>query len=372
MKKPPPDRQIRFTAEEACAAVGISAATLYAYVSRGLVRAISDPEDARRSLYDMRDIEALVARKKRSRTRSGIAHSTIDWGEPILRSGVSQIKGGRLLYRKQDAVALASTASVEDVAALLAGIDLKASRGSSGEELNFGGHPFDRIAMVLATEAGKSGVQDGPRRAGRLVNRIVAAGVGVEAEGDEPIHIQVGRGLGARPGDVDIIRRALLLCADHELNPSCYAARIAASTGANLASALLAGISAFNGPLHGRMPEYCASWLETDEDPVTKYTADHPPPGFGHRLYPDGDIRAANLLAECPTFEDWKQKTDGVFQETGHRPNITFALASIERRLELSAGAACALFGIGRSVGWVAHILEQRKSGAQIRPRAFA
>lgn len=368
MKKPASDCRTRLNAEEACAAAGISAATLYAYVSRGLVRAIADPEDARRSLYDRRDIEALMARKKRSRSRSAIAHSTIDWGEPILRSAVSQIRDGRLYYRKQDTVALAETAGVEAVAKLLAGIDLKAQQRPTGHDLGSGPHPFDRIALVLAAEAARSTGQDGPRRAARLVNCIVAAATGVEAEGNEPVHAQVARGLGAPPKEADIIRRALVLCADHELNPSCYAARIAASTGANLASALLAGIAVFNGPRHGRMPELCKAWMEAEASP----RADHPAPGFGHRLYPDGDIRAIDLLKVCPASDDWQEKADRVLMDTGHRPNVTFALASIEHRLKLSAGASSALFGIGRSIGWVAHILEQRKSGAQIRPRAFA
>ena len=119
MKKSTPQRPCRFNAEEACHAADISAATLYANVSRGLVRAGADPNDARRCLYDKRDIESLVARKKRSRTRTAIAHSTTDWGEPILHSAVSQIKDGRLYYRKQDAVTLADIASVETVATLL-------------------------------------------------------------------------------------------------------------------------------------------------------------------------------------------------------------------------------------------------------------
>lgn len=368
MKKPAQKRHDRLNAEEACVVAGISAATLYAYVSRGLVRAIADSEDARRSLYDRRDIEALVARKKRSRTRSAIAHSTIDWGEPILRSAVSQIKDGRLYYRKQNAVTLAETAGVEAVARLLSGIDLDTNRLPTDHDLKPGGHPFDRIAMVLAAETAKSNGQDGPRRAARLIKSICAAATGVEAESGEPLHIHVARGLGAKPGDADIIRRALILCADHELNPSCYAARIAASTGANLASALLAAVAVFNGPRHGRMPELCTAWMKSAKDPK----GDRSPPGFGHRLYPDGDVRAVALLKECPATGDWQERADYVLLETGHHPNVTFALANIEHRLELSANASTAVFGIARSIGWVGHILEQRMSGAQIRPRAFA
>ncbi|MQQ10665.1 citrate synthase [Epibacterium sp. SM1979] len=359
------------SAKEACATAGISAATLYAYVSRGLVRTYPDPDDARRSRYDAHDVDALVARKKRPRTRSEIARSTIEWGEPILRSAVSQIRDGRLYYRKRDATTLAGTESFETVTSLLTGTGLDFDRSSAHPTHTPSSHPLDTIMMALVKEAAKTSGRDGPRRGARLINQVIAAGSGVAARKDEPVHTQVARGLGAKPSEQDIIRRALILCADHELNPSCYAARVAASTGANLAASLLAGIAAFSGPRHGRMPDLCAAWLDSPDEPRLKTPEQSVPPGFEHRLYPQGDIRALDLLKECPAPEDWQKKADMVLQQTGAHPNVTFALACMERRLNLSKGASCALFAIGRSVGWVAHVLEQRKVGPKIRPRAF-
>lgn len=99
----------------ACEMLGVSAATLYAYVSRGYIRGIENPENTRKSLYDRRDIETLYRNKGRSRKPRDIATSTIDWGEPVLHSEVSTIIDGQCLYRGINSVVLSETASFEDV-----------------------------------------------------------------------------------------------------------------------------------------------------------------------------------------------------------------------------------------------------------------
>src|SRR5579871_5829959 len=92
------------TARAATEALGVRAQTLYAYVSRGLIRARADDADPRRSLYSKHDVLALVGRKRASRRRSDIAQSTISWGEPMLESAISTVRDGRLVYRGRDAV----------------------------------------------------------------------------------------------------------------------------------------------------------------------------------------------------------------------------------------------------------------------------
>ena len=101
------------------ARLGISRQTLYAYVSRGLLRATPAPDDPRRSRYDARDVAALLERRQRGRARKAVAASTIDWGEPVLPSRITRIADGRFFYRGRDALALAETATLEEVAALL-------------------------------------------------------------------------------------------------------------------------------------------------------------------------------------------------------------------------------------------------------------
>jgi citrate synthase len=93
--------------------------------------------------------------------------------------------------------------------------------------------------------------------------------------------------------------------------------------------------------------------------------------GFGHPLYPGGDVRAAAILSGLycrqPRLADL---VDTVFDLTGRRPSLDFALVALRRTLGLPDGAAFGLFALGRSVGWIAQALEQRDSGSLIRPRA--
>src|ERR1700733_4202279 len=111
------------TAEEAIARLGVSRQTLYAYVSRSRIGAVAAPDDPRRSLYDAADVRRLTERNRSGRSRRAVAASTISWGEPILASAITRIEGGRLEYRGQNAIALAETATLEDVAALLWRVD---------------------------------------------------------------------------------------------------------------------------------------------------------------------------------------------------------------------------------------------------------
>ena len=113
----PPARWL--TAEEATAQLGVSRQTLYAYVSRGRIGVTVAPDDPRRSLYDAADVRHLAERTRSGRSRRAVAASTISWGEPILVSAITRIAGGRLEYRGRDAVALAETAALEEIAVLL-------------------------------------------------------------------------------------------------------------------------------------------------------------------------------------------------------------------------------------------------------------
>jgi len=107
------------TAESAAAALGVTRATLYAYVSRGLLHAEPDPNDPRRRLYNAGDIARLAGGKVRGRKAAEIAAGALHWGQPALSSGITLIEGNRLFFRGRDAVRLAAQASLEDVARLL-------------------------------------------------------------------------------------------------------------------------------------------------------------------------------------------------------------------------------------------------------------
>src|SRR5689334_468964 len=107
--------QATLSADEAVARLKISRPTLYAYVSRGLIRSDADPSDPRRSLYLAEDVERLVASKVRGRKPERIAESTLEWGLPVLESQITVIQDGRLFYRGHDATQLARSATLEEI-----------------------------------------------------------------------------------------------------------------------------------------------------------------------------------------------------------------------------------------------------------------
>jgi citrate synthase len=112
-------RRRLLTAAEAAAALGVRQATLYAYVSRGLLRSVRDPQ-GRGSRYPAEDVEALAQRAAARRDPPRAARGALDWGLPVLDSRLTLIAGGRLYYRGRDAVELARAGEpLERVAALL-------------------------------------------------------------------------------------------------------------------------------------------------------------------------------------------------------------------------------------------------------------
>jgi citrate synthase len=367
-------------AEQAMAALGVRAQTLYAYVSRGRVGAATHPDDPRRSLYRASDVAALAARKARGRRAADVAAEAIAWGEPVLPSAITMVEGGRLYYRGEDAVDLARMHSLEQVARLLRGGHGAPLAGAEPRKPKKGETPRARLFSTLAARAGL----DPPAR-GRapLALAMEAAGL-LEAAadavagaiGDGPIHQRLAGAWRLDSQGADLVRRALVLLADHELNASTFAVRVAASTGASLAAASLAGLAALSGPLHGGMAARVEMFVDESErrgaggavaDRLAQGAA---MPGFGHPLYPDGDPRAAALLdafKASSRLADLRAETEAA---TGLAPNIDFALVAMARGLGLPADAPFSLFAVGRMAGWHAHAIEQLQTGKLIRPRA--
>src|SRR5262249_14930291 len=110
------------TAGQPAAALGVSRATLYAYASRGQLRSEPAPGRPKECRYHRQDLDRLQERKEARRDPAKVAARGLHWGGPVLESGITLIQNGRLYYRGQDAVALARSASLEQVAALLWGV----------------------------------------------------------------------------------------------------------------------------------------------------------------------------------------------------------------------------------------------------------
>jgi len=99
--------------------------------------------------------------------------------------------------------------------------------------------------------------------------------------------------------------------------------------------------------------------------------------GFGHPLYPAGDPRAARLLAIArrlgrgvPAVRTIEAVIDAVARAGGEPPTLDAGLVAVAFAVGLSPGAAGLLFALGRTAGWIAHVLEQRTEPALLRPRA--
>mgnify|MGYP000844083007 CR=1 FL=1 len=379
-------------AASASASLSVSRSTLYAYVSRGLIRSVPQPGNSRARLYVQADVDRLVWRKNHARRPSAAVATALDWGLPILETHISQIEKGRLTYRGRDITALAGHASLEDVAVLLwdahaapfdkAHFDPALVPGWAGTaRIKANAPPVDRALALLALmdpSASSARRPENERLAAAvcLVRALACAMASAKLDATKNLHDALAE-TWQRPDAREVIRRILVCCADHELNAASFAVRVVASMDADLTSALLAGLGAFRGLEHVTAFKDVRVLLEeaaaTDdlEDFVRQRTGRNGAlPGFFHRLYPEGDPRAAAIMAHMPVPPAAAKLIDSVARLTGLRPNVELALVITETGYGLGQEAAETLFTISRSIGWIAHAIEQQKSGVRIRPRA--
>jgi citrate synthase len=358
--------------------LGVRPQTLYAYVSRRRIGMRPDPADPRRSLYRADDVAALTVRRARGRRPAAIAASAIAWGEPSIPTAISTVHHGRLVYRGTDIAELVEAAALEDVARLLW---QQEQRPSFAHLLSRGaGTTSNDVFVSVARLVGESRPSIG-RSAARLhadaAEAIARIAVALGADpGQTAVHDRWARHWNLGADGADLVRCALILFAEHELNASTFAVRVAASTGASIAASLLAGLAALTGPRHGGAGEAAIAFMEDAERSGTETAIarwlerDRPLPGFGHPLYPEGDPRAKALLARLKLDARARELAQAVAESTGALPNIDFALAVMTRQLPVPRDTPFRLFAIGRSVGWSAHAIEQIASGQLIRPRA--
>jgi citrate synthase len=365
--------------KDALAELGVKPQTLYAYVSRGLIAARPDADDPRSSLYSAADVAALVRRRRSGRGREAIARAAISWGEPVMETAITTVRDGRLIYRGRDAVRLAADATLEETAALLWSADTLSPPRASGpapDGATGKARALSWLALRAATDAPCFG--RGPAalaaEGADLLSGFCTAITGMSGRGF--FHQRLGRHWGLTPGGTDLLRRALVLVADHELNPSTFAARVAASTGAPLAACALAGCATLTGPLHGeaaaRALAYLRAALADGPDAALSGLAVRGQriPAVGHALYPAGDPRAAALLRWMKPSPPVRRAIRAAETAAGEAANIDFALAALTVERELPEDAAFLIFASGRMAGWIAHAIEQSVSGRTIRPRA--
>lgn len=369
------------TATAAAARLGVKPQTLYAYVSRGHITARPAEDDPRQSVYSDADIAALVRRRRGGRERKAVAARAIAWGDPVLESAITTVRDGRLIYRGRDAVEWAERATLEETAQLLCAQDRdpewRAPEVIAPTGVSAKARGFAFLAARAAADAPSLGRRQDQlaAEAHDLIGGLGRAFAGVKVR-EAPLHEQLASLRKASPKAADLIRRALVLVADHELNPSTFAARIAASTGAPLAAAALAGYATLSGPLHGEASARALLFLETAMNDgahaavnATLARAERPP-AVGHALYPMGDPRAASLLAAMKPSARLRDAIKAAEDSAGDHANIDMALAALTLQHDLPRDAPFLIFAGGRMAGWLAHAMEQRATGRIIRPRA--
>jgi len=398
------------TAAEAAGRLGVSRPTLYAYVSRGLLRSQATPGPSRARGYSREDVERLRRRTEERRDPDKAAARALHWGVPVLESAITLIDGHTLFYRGHDARVLAESRSVQEVASLVwtgtfdtvwpAG----ASRVPAGivrgrEDLPFVPRAQSLLARASATDTTAGRIA----HAGwRILHLLTAAATGSTvrqdgrfsnrpynyrehaAGGGETIDRALARAWGQKERGIDLLRAALILCADHELNVSSFTARSVASAGSSPYAVVIAGLAALEGTRHGGAGARVESMLATmrrarsvKDAVAARLRRGEPIDGFGHPLYPAGDPRAVMLLGQ---LRQWYSRSpeltfvldvaDAASSALAERPNLDFALAALGRVLRLPAGAPLMLFAIGRTIGWIGHAIEQYATGQLIRPRA--
>jgi citrate synthase len=421
------------TAAEAAAQLGVKLGTLYAYVSRGWLKSYRR-RVGRGTLYRRADIEGLrgVTIPERGRRARSLpdASSWVTIAQPptadgspsgviVAESGVSSIIEGRLAYRGYPIEELVEHATFEEVCLLLWNGERPAAAETArlraavvaarmpppvAAMLAGAGRdaaPLLRLEMMMpALSAGerrrpvRSRIED----ARLIISMMPLALIGATPCSRQPIP-RAGEGefgiaamlLAAINGgefaewERLALDRILIACAEHELNASTFAARVVASTGADLYASVLAALCSLSGPIHGgACGRIEALFADLDagtraDTLLTAFSAKRLlPPGFGHAIYPDGDPRATLLKKVAAViarrrgkrmFETARRVEDAVWKRERLRPNLDFYLTVCTRMLGFPRGLPAALFAMGRTAGWIAHSIEQYDDNRLIRPR---
>jgi citrate synthase len=418
--------------DEVAHRLGVKPATLYAYVSRGvLVRRRSADGH---SLFDPAEVERL-ARRGRPRRTAGAA-------ELVIESAITTLGEDRPFYRGRDAVDLATWCELEEVAGWIwtgdpaaieppgrraarpaadwraAGHAVAAGRAAQAA-LPVGVLPLERLQVITPALAASDPLRlaldpaavidigqtliagmvaclpnppaSGPAASGLRseATREGAArtGPGARASGASAISAQLWGKLTASPAEpalVDALRAALVLVVDHELAASTLAARVAASVRADPYAVVSAALGVTGGALHGGASLGAEAMLAEAADPSRarfvmgqRLRRGERIPGFGHPIYKSGDGRATALLdhvrAAAPDHPRLAV-ADAMVAEAERRrlpaANVDFALAVLGSVAGMVTGAGEALFAVARTVGWLAHAMEEYARPTPLRLRA--
>ena len=402
------------TSEEAARVLGVSRATLYAYVSRGLIESIR-AVDGRTSRFRLDDIQDLAA-KGRPRPRNAR-----NGGSARIVSSITRVDELGPAYRDRPVDELIGRTHFEDVARLLwsgtlddagasptatwpADRTIVSTIDAIAQRQRLSDTDRLRLAVVLAVGANPLRSTTNPQgiidNAGALI-ATAAATVCRESFGAEPnangrIAHQLARHFCSSTGLDDalvadlatVIDALLVSLADHGIAASTFAVRVAASTRADAYSCVLAGLGAMSGHLHGGASAQVTKLLSaadpgTDLDLwATTTVGEHLDdgkqlPGFGHTIYASTDPRYTRLLTVFRSLAFMDRTADRLDALTAAAqkgapvyPNIDLAIGGLCHAARLPQDAGVTIFTIARMVGWFAHIIEEYgERPLRFRPR---
>ena len=366
-------------AGEAARLLGVQKATLYAYVSRGLIeRRVA--VDGRTSLYAVDDVEALAGKGRR---RDVEPRPSLD---VQIVTGITVLDETGVRYRGHEVATLARTATFEQVAELL-------WTGALGTEptwpapapadLAAATAVFDAVgapgcpALVAATSAlGVRHPGDDPAAAARRLLGVAPALVRRQPLDAIPWDAGIGERLAAAwhpeppEGLGRTIDRALVLLADHELATSTLAVRVAGSTWPGPYPSFAAGLAAITGPYHGGAARAVHELLlEAEQEGAAtvvarRLQARERLPGHGHKIYVGDDPRLVPLLElvrELPDPHGRLDVVEDLLAETGarvvKRPNVDLGLGALTFVGGLPADVEP--FAVARIAGFAAHLQEE-------------
>lgn len=398
--------------EAVIATLGIKPATLYAYVSRGLLRRVRSA-DGKRSLYLREDVERLSMRHRGAPRREDAAAGSMRWGSPVVSTGITYLDAQGPAYRGRSVFELARAGlSFEAVVHLLLTggwqptMEAWPAIGTPDDvrrRLNAEFRTLDAadLGKVLATAVLWLGMQSrgleelhaGSGMHARLIIQTLAGCLGglvpqgrfVERKDDEPIAalvLRASRGL-VSPAAVAAVNQALIVLADHELATASFVSRVTASTHSDLFCCVASALCAHAGSSMASAADAIDARVFTqltrrNQKEMLALVRNRGATlfGFNHPLYPRGDPRAEFLLSLAAALAPADPKVPELLvflstaRDEGAQPGIAVALAVLTRALGMPAGAASALWILSRTAGWIAHALEQRTQGFMLRPRA--
>jgi citrate synthase len=376
-------------AKTATQLLGVSRGTLYAYVSRGFVRSQAAPGAGRERRYAREDVDRLRVRSEERRRPAG-GERLSGLAIPPLESQLTRVRAGAHHYRGHEVSELARGRSLEEVAALLwtggfepafvgTALHVVSGRADSGT-LPFISRAQSVLPLVAASDPLSYDLR--PRAVAQTGWRILNLLTSVAAETselEETIEETLVTGWKIRGrGAASIVRAALILSADDEPDTAALTARCVASTGASPYAAVLAALAALEGSKQGGVTLRAAILFDelrrtTDlkRALAERLRRGEGVEGFGHRLHPEGDPRAATLIDLLPDSKESgfaRSLAAAAAEVIGEQPSLDFALVAAARTLGLPGNSALTLFALGRTIGWIAHAMDQYAQPAMITP----